>query len=63
MPKTYQQPLTTAQVAKRFGVNVKTVNRWAKNGELPYLTKLPGDTGAYLYDPREVEKFEKERAA
>lgn len=56
-------PLTTAEVAERFEVTAKTVTRWATNGTLPHLTKLPGLRGPYLFDPKAVEKFAKARSA
>ena len=34
--------LTPAQVAAMFGVDVKTVSRWAKLGKLPFIRTLGG---------------------
>jgi hypothetical protein len=33
------------------------VNRWALTGRLPYVHKLPGESGAYLFSPVDVEKM------
>lgn len=41
--------LTTAQVARRFGVVRMTVVRAARCGRLAYAIKLPGANGAYLF--------------
>lgn len=49
--------LTTAQVATRFGVMPRTVNRWVASGRLPVAMRLPGRTGANLFDPADVEKL------
>jgi excisionase family DNA binding protein len=54
---------TTAEVAARLGVSVKTVTRWAVTGRLDPATKLPGTTGAYLFRPADVARLEQERAA
>jgi excisionase family DNA binding protein len=34
--------LTAGQVAERFKVSVKTVNRWANEGKLPFARTLGG---------------------
>lgn len=47
--------LTTKQVAERLGKSVATVKRMAADGRLPYAVKVPGDTGAYLFDPTDIE--------
>lgn len=54
--------LTTRQVAERRGVTVATVNRWADTGRLPIAQKLPGLTGANLFNPADVERFEAEES-
>lgn len=54
--------ITTAQVAAAKGVNPRTVARWVQSGRLPYATKLPGETGAYLFDPAVVDAFDTEAA-
>jgi predicted DNA-binding transcriptional regulator AlpA len=40
-----------------------TLIRWIDKGRLPYLVKLPGKRGAYLFDRAVVEAFAAERAA
>lgn len=56
-------PLTTAQVAEKCGVSVKTVIRWATSGTLPFLYKHPGLRGPYVFDRHVVERFRSERDA
>lgn len=53
--------LTAAQVADRHQVNRRTVNRWAALGLLQPAVRLPGDTGALLFDAETVEAFEPPR--
>lgn len=47
------QMLTTPQVARLLGVSVRTVQRLARIGQLP-CGKLAGETGAYVFDERDV---------
>lgn len=47
--------LTAAQVAERKGVTVRTVARWVESGKLPVAHRLPGKTGALLFDPADVD--------
>ena len=53
------QLLTTAEVAEILGKSTATVKRMALAGELPHALKLPGDTGAYLFHPKDVERLQK----
>jgi excisionase family DNA binding protein len=48
--------LTTAQAAEILGKSVPTVNRWAAEGVLSPVQKLPGRTGAYLFTRDEIER-------
>lgn len=56
MPK-HGQLITSAQLAARLGVNVKTITRKAANGTLPYVHKLDGIRGAYLFDPDAIAEL------
>lgn len=47
--------LTAAQVAERLDVSPRTVARMVADGRLRATAKLPGDTGAYLFDPADVD--------
>lgn len=47
--------LTTAQVAERLDVHVRTVHRLVTSGRLVPAMKLPGSVGAYLFQPADVE--------
>lgn len=60
MPKTSATEglLTTTQVAERLGASVRTVSHWAKAGHLPVAHKLPGRTGAMLFNPADVDRFQ-----
>lgn len=53
--------LTTADVAKRLRVHVRTVARMAHGGELEAAVKAPGVRGAYLFDPAAVDALAAER--
>jgi excisionase family DNA binding protein len=49
--------MTPAEVAKAFGVDPKTVTRWAKTGKLQYIL-TPG--GHRKYSRAEIETYMKE---
>jgi excisionase family DNA binding protein len=52
---TTERLLTTAQVATMLGKSTRTVQRMADTGELPFVQKLTGSRGAYVFDPAVVE--------
>ena len=49
--------LNTKQVAEILEKSIRTVNRMAEGGDLPYIAKMPGPTGAYLFDRSEIERL------
>lgn len=51
MPK-----ITTAEAAEILGVSVRTVHRRTEAGDLPYEMKLPGATGAYIFDEATIRE-------
>ncbi len=55
--------ITTAQVATILGKDVRTVHRMADNGRLPPALKVPGRTGALLFDRDVVEMFRRQQSA
>lgn len=54
--------LTAAQVAERKNVSPRTVARWAASGKLPVAQRLPGQTGALLFDQDDVDELTAERS-
>jgi predicted site-specific integrase-resolvase len=38
-----------------------TLVRWIAAGKIAYVTKLPGGTGAYVFDRAEVERVKREQ--
>lgn len=54
--------LTTAQTAERLNTDRKGVRRLIAAGTLTPRTKLPGKTGAYLFDSEHVDAVAAERA-
>jgi excisionase family DNA binding protein len=48
--------MTAAQTAKKLGCSPRTVARMAEDGRITPAMKLPGETGAYLFDLAEVER-------
>lgn len=55
--------ITTLEVARTLGLHVRSVHRLVDNGVLTPTQKLPGKTGAYLFDREAVERLAAERAS
>jgi excisionase family DNA binding protein len=51
---TPERPLTSAEAADLFGVDVKTVTRWARAGKLPALRTVGGH---HRFDPAEMRRI------
>lgn len=54
--------LTSAQVAERFGVDVRTVARWVNSGRLAPAFQAPGLRGARLFRPEDVDALARIKA-
>lgn len=52
----------TTEAAKRKGVDRSTFFRWVQLKRIEPVMKLPGKTGAMLFDPAEVDALETEPA-
>ncbi|MGH3283232.1 MAG: helix-turn-helix domain-containing protein [Streptosporangiaceae bacterium] len=50
--------LTTAEVARRLHVSLKTVQRMAADGRLSPKDRWPGKTGGFLFDVADVEQLQ-----
>lgn len=46
--------ISTGRAAKMFGVNTKTIVRWAERGMLPYIKTLGGH---YRFDQEDIEQL------
>lgn len=49
--------LTTRDIAERYGLSHRQIGRLRESGALPHAEKIPGRTGAYLYDPDIVKRY------
>ena len=58
MPKM----IGTAEAARILSVDRATITRWYLSGKLPGQ-KLPGQTGAYVFDLADVEKLRDDLAS
>lgn len=56
MTTTTPDVVTAAWVAERLHRPLRTVVRQARDGKLPTVGKLPGRTGAYLFDREAIEE-------
>jgi len=52
----HPEQMTTSQVVEEFQVSRRTVLRRIADGDLTPLMKLPGATGAYLFERAEIER-------
>jgi predicted site-specific integrase-resolvase len=49
--------INTAEACERLGgINRSTLKRWVDDGKVVAFRKLPGETGAYLFDAAEIER-------
>lgn len=55
--------LATVEVAERLGVERSVLTRWVQLGKITVAHRLPGKTGAMLFDPVEVDRVAAELAA
>jgi len=55
-------PLNSEQAAEILGLSRATINRQAAAGNIP-ATKLPGRTGAFIFDRETIESLALDRAA
>lgn len=53
--------LSTGQVARKLGLHIRKVQRMAEAGDLPYVDKLPGHNGRYLFDATLIEHIARQR--
>lgn len=57
------EPLGSAQVCDRLGIDRSTLTRWVAAGRIVPMFKSPGLRGPYAFDPAEVERVADERLA
>ena len=55
--------LGVTEAAEHLGCSVATVKRLVRAGNLAPAHKLPGQTGAYLFRLRDVERIAQKRRA
>lgn len=55
--------IPTAEAALILGVHIATVTRRAAAGDLPVAMKLPGETGAYLFNRADIEAAAGDKAS
>jgi excisionase family DNA binding protein len=54
MEQNRQVLLSAAQAAEKLGIHVRKLQRLAASGQIE-ATKLPGQTGAYVFDEATIE--------
>jgi excisionase family DNA binding protein len=48
--------MTSTEAGVLLRKSGRTVQRMAENGELPYVRKLPGSNGAYLFEAAVIKR-------
>ena len=48
--------MSAEQAAQRLGCSGRTIRRMVTRGELEPLLKMPGETGAYVFEAAEIER-------
>lgn len=52
--------LASVEVCARVGIDRSTLTRWVQLGRATPAMRLPGDKGAMLFTPEEVERLARE---
>ena len=60
-PGTPVELILSSEAARILGCGERTVKDQAKRKKLPYVTKLAGRTGAYLFDRAVIEQIATQR--
>lgn len=55
-----QNPIPSAEVCEALHIDRSTLSRWVASGRITPTIKLPGKTGAFLFDPKDVERLGRE---
>jgi predicted site-specific integrase-resolvase len=53
--------VTSREIVEQQGVSHRTLLRMIEAGDITPAQKLPGDTGAYVFEPDEVDRAFAER--
>lgn len=54
--------LSTVETAEALGVERSTISRWVTSGRIKPAHRMPGATGAFLFDRREVQRVKRSLA-
>lgn len=51
--------VASKDVCLALDINRSTLTRWVEQGKITPIYRLPGDRGAFLFDPNDVEAMKK----
>ncbi len=63
MSNSYPDLVSTSEAAEMLKITPKTISRYAQDGRLRPATKLPGLTGAYLFNRTDIEALAEFKSA
>lgn len=55
MPHTF---MASQAVCEKLHIDRSTLSRWVSSGKIAPAMRLPGRTGAFLFDPEDVARLE-----
>lgn len=61
MGKPPHDLIGAAEACEMLRVDRATITRWVVSGKLPTVHKMPGKSGAYLFNRADVEQIASER--
>ena len=57
MAVTHDDLILATDAGAILGKSARTISRLAESGQIPFVQKLPGPRGAYLFRRAEIEAF------
>lgn len=54
------QILSSREACLRLSIDRSTLTRWVQIGRITPIHKLPGRTGAFLFEPAEIDRVRNE---
>lgn len=63
MTSTPPRLMASKDVCLALDINRSTLTRWVAQGKIKPVYRLPGDRGAFLFDPRDVDGLSAPSAA
>lgn len=63
MPNADKHLIPSKEVCNRLDINRSTLTRWVASGRITPALRLPGPSGAFLFDTTDVDRLAGELSA